>query len=81
MFPLESALVSYLLALLNVSDGGDAGDEAKLRMVVDDKLAVWQEAVVGLVGQAAAVGAQGLEVRVKVGSRGGITEYVACLPN
>ena len=65
-FSLKSAPLSYLLALLNVGDGGDAGDEAELGMVVDHKLTVWQEAVVGLVGQAAAVGAQRLKVRVNL---------------
>ena len=45
----------HLLPLGDVTDGGDAGDEAVLGVIKHQELRVGQEAVVGLVGQGGAV--------------------------
>ena len=45
----------HLLSLGDVTDGGDAGDEAVLGMIKHQELGVGQKAVVGLVGQGGAV--------------------------
>ena len=53
----------YLLPLLHVVRGHEAGDEAVARVVVGHELGVGQERVVGLVGQRCAVVVQAAEAR------------------
>ena len=67
----------HLLALSDVSSGGDRGYQAKLGVVEDHELSVGSEAVVTLVGQTGAVVAGALgPVRDVNGSLGDISRVV-----
>ena len=61
----------YLLPLSNIRNGGDAGNQPELGMVKHHELGVGAEAVVTLVGEAAAVAGGGLGPGRDVDGAGG----------
>ena len=69
----------YLLPILDVVRGHEAGDDAVARVLVGHKLRVGEERVVGLVGEGGAVGIHAPEVQGDVDGAvlaGGVEDLV-----